>query len=428
MNGRVIMQWIKANLVIVICAVVILASLTAAPIISGGMNEELAKEAKSRLRKLDDLERSSKSSFKWPGSNDTTQLLVTEPVVDAYKVASAERIEQSEGVITLVQSSNRGGADVVMPKLFPTPKDPERDLQVLPPELHKRILAGYDRILATVHAGTAPSTEELSAELNTKRSDFIDRQFRKAAGEGLSKEEEDSLKEFLIGQRRAICRDRANEIGLYLSKETLSPPDYSNTQKPTLDEMFAWQWRLWVLDRIAESIESINGSNSEPVAPIHSLNRLAIRGLLKIQTPAAGDRSFGAGSSGGPGAGVGGLPSAGTRDYTKSITGRVTNDAFDVILVDLDMIVATGRIDEVLAGFTIPVVMSVLDVEVAQADAFAALKAGEYLGEGAVSRLIMTVETLWLRDWSGKLMPNEARTKIGMAARPSAEGAPEESY
>jgi hypothetical protein len=104
MNGRVIMQWIKANLVIVICAVVILASLTAAPIISGGMNEELAKEAKSRLRKLDDLERSSKSSFKWPGSNDTTQLLVTEPVVEAYKVASAERIEQSEGVITLVQS------------------------------------------------------------------------------------------------------------------------------------------------------------------------------------------------------------------------------------------------------------------------------------------------------------------------------------
>ena len=155
MNGRVIMQWIKANLVIVICAAVILGSLTAAPIISGGMNEALAEEAKSRLRKLDELERSSKSSFKWPGSTDTTQVLVTEPIVDAYKVAATERTEQSEGVITLVQSSNRGGADVVMPKLFPTPKDPERDLQVLPPELHKRILAGYDRILATVHAGTA---------------------------------------------------------------------------------------------------------------------------------------------------------------------------------------------------------------------------------------------------------------------------------
>ena len=428
MNGRVIMQWVKANLVIVICSVVILGSLTAAPIISGGRNEALAEEAKSRLRKLDELERSSKSAFTWPGSSETTQLLVTDPIVEAYEVAAAERIDQSKGVIAIVQSSNRGEADVVMPELFPTPQDLERDLQVLPPELHKRILAGYDRILATVHAGTAPSNEELSAELNTKRTDFIDRQFRKTASERLSKEEEESLRDFLIGQRRAICRDRANEIGLYLSKETLSPPDYSNTQKPTLDEMFGWQWRLWVLDRVAESIESINGSNSEPTAPIHSLNRLAVRGLLATQTPAAGDRSFGEGSRGGPGAGGDGVPGAGTRDYTKSITGRVTNDAFDVILVDLDMIVATSQIDEVLAGFTIPVVMSVLDVEVAQADAFAALKAGEYLGEGAVSRLVVTVETLWLRDWSGELMPNEVRTKIGMAARPSAEGAPEESY
>ncbi|MDG1837267.1 MAG: hypothetical protein P8I91_00505 [Phycisphaerales bacterium] len=428
MNGRVIMQWIKANLVIVICAVVILGSLTVAPIIAGGMNEELADEAKSRLRKLDDLERSSKSAFAWPGASESTQLLLTEPIVEAYKMAAAERTDQSEGVITIVQSSNRGGADVVMPQLFPTPQNLERDLQVLPPELHKRIMAGYDRILATVHAGTAPTNEELSAELNTKRTDFIDRQFRKTVGERLSKEEEESLKDFLIGQRRAICRDRANEIGLYLSKETLSPPDYSNTQKPTLDEMFAWQWRLWVLDRVAKSIESINGSNSEPMAPIHSLNRLDVRGLLSTQTPAAGDRSFGDGSRSGSGESGNGVPGAGTRDYSKSITGRVTNDAFDVVLVDLDMIVATDRIDEVLAGFTVPVVMSVLDVEVAQADAFAALKVGEYLGEGAVSRLVVTVETLWLRDWSGELMPNEARTKIGMAARPSAEGAPEESY
>jgi hypothetical protein len=428
MNGRVVLQWVKANLVIVICTVVILGSLTAAPIISGGMNDEVAKESRTRLRKIDDLEQSSSSSFRWPGSSQTNQVLVTEPLVEAYKIAAADRTDQSEGVISLVQSSNRAGAEVVMPELFPTPKDPERDLQVLPPELHKRILAGYDRILTAVHAGTPPTVEELSTELKSKRSDFIDRQFRKAAGERLSAGEEKSLKEFLVGQRRAICRDKANEVGIYLSKETLSPPDYSSTQKPTLDEMFAWQWRLWVLDRVAASIQSINGSQSEPTAPIHVLDRLSIRGLLQTQTPAAGDRSFGGDRQSGPTGGLVAVPGAGTRDYTKSITGRVSNDAFDVILVDLDMIVATDRIDDVLAGFTVPVVMSVLDVEVGQADAFAALKAGEYLGEGPVSRLILTVETLWLRDWSGELMPNEARTRIGMAARPSAEGEPEESY
>ena len=124
MNGRVIMQWIKANLVIVICAVVILGSLTAAPIISGGMNTALAEEAKSRLRKLDELERSSKSSFKWPGSTDTTQVTVTDPIVDAYKVAATERTEQSEGVITLVQSSNRGWGRCGYAKALPDPQGP----------------------------------------------------------------------------------------------------------------------------------------------------------------------------------------------------------------------------------------------------------------------------------------------------------------
>ncbi|MDP7030527.1 MAG: hypothetical protein QF733_09940 [Phycisphaerales bacterium] len=417
MNVQAVLHWIKANLVIVMCSVVIVGVLVAAPIVAGGMNEAVAKEVKSRLRKVDALEK--KAQFKWPGSTDTHQMIITDDLIAAYEEAAAERKSESEGVIARVHERNRAGAELLMEGLFPVPQDRERDLQVLPPELHRHVMAGYDQLLSRVHAGSPPSADELQDELTAKRADYIDREFRKSAGETLTKVEEASLKAYLVGQRRAICRDRASDIGVYLSLETLGPPEYSKTQKPTLDEMFGWQWRLWVLDRVATAMEGINGSDPEPQAAIHAVDRLAVRGLLKPDTPAASDRSFseegGSGSRGGPQAGT--VPGAGFRDYSRSISGRVTNEAFDVVLVDLDMVVATSRIDDVLSGFTRAPVMSVLDVELSQVDAFDALKNGEYFGEAPVSRLVVTLETLWLREWTGTLMPDEARTRIGMAAR-----------
>ena len=176
MNAQTVLQWIKANLVIVICSVVIVGVLVAAPIVSGGMNEEVAKEVKSRLRKVDALEK--QAQFKWPGSSESHQIVITDDLIAEYKKAADARKFESEGVISLVQDRNRAGADVLMGGLFPMPKDRERDLQVLPPELHRKIMAGYEGLLGRVHAGAAPSTDELSDELSAKRADYIDRQFR----------------------------------------------------------------------------------------------------------------------------------------------------------------------------------------------------------------------------------------------------------
>ena len=437
MNGQAVLQWMKSNLVIVICAVVILGSLIAGPIVSQGMNEELAKDVKKRLGKVNDLEKHAESSFTWPGDSESHQVMITAPLISAYQRAAADRVKQSEHVVSLVRSGNRGANVNIMPELFPAPSDRDRDLEVLPPELHRRVLAGYEAVLQSLHAGEPPAHDEVKAELTAKRNDFVDHNFRKESNERLTAEEQTRLSDFLTGQRLRIYRDRASEIGVYLSLETLHPPAYSTRDKPSLDQMFQWQWRLWVLERVAGAIKSINGDSSEPIAAIHSIDQLDVRGLLDVATPAAGARSFDSGSSGGGGGSGGGgfggggggfgggggaggagdvsaVPPAGTRDYSRSVSGRVTNAVFDVVLVDLDMTVTTSRIDEILEGLTIPVVMSILDVEVHRSDPYEALSRGEYVGEAGVSRLIVTLETLWLRDWSGDLMPNEARAKIGM--------------
>jgi hypothetical protein len=135
------------------------------------------------------------------------------------------------------------------------------------------------------------------------------------------------------------------------------------------------------------------------------------------------------GGPGSPGGGDGNAaPPAGTRDYERSITGRVTNAKYDVVLVDLDLTVSLDRIDEVLAGFTVPVVMSVVDLEVGRADGFEALAQGEYLGEASVAQLVLTVETLWLRSWSQDLMPDETRVQIGIPPRVATQGDSGDSF
>ncbi|MDP7574607.1 MAG: hypothetical protein QF723_05810, partial [Phycisphaerales bacterium] len=73
---------------------------------------------------------------------------------------------------------------------------------------------------------------------------------------------------------------------MYLAKATLDPPTYVNTQKPSLAEMFTWQWRLWVLERISAVVAEINGDSPEPLAAIHAVNRVDVRGLMEIDTPA----------------------------------------------------------------------------------------------------------------------------------------------
>ena len=212
-----------------------------------------------------------------------------------------------------------------------------------------------------------------------------------------------------------------------------------------MEQMWGWQWRLWVVERVAAVIAEINGQSPEPAAAIHEISQFDIRGLMSVNTPPAGNRTFAsAGSGGGGSGGFGGplgpgpgssgsgqnnaAPGAGTRDYTKSVTGRVTNTRFDVVLVDLDMVVMTNRIDDILETLTQPTVMSVLDVELARMDPFEALKSNHYYGEQSVSRLVVTLETIWLRDWLQELMPDEARTQIGIAARPSSEGTDDEDF
>ena len=242
-----------------------------------------------------------------------------------------------------------------------------------------------------------------------KRVDFLDRNLRLKENEQLDDSQQEAVREYLSAERLSMYVDHASGIGVYLSRDTLQPPTYLSTDRPSLDEMFQWQWRLWVLERIAGVVKEVNGSDNAILAPIHAINQLDIRGLMETVTPAASERDMlavkGAGGAGKGQDGGQGVPRAGTTDATVSITGRITNEMHDVVMVDLDLVVSLDRVDAVLDAFDRPGVMTVVDLAMQQLDVLSRLKEGYYFGDAAVVRLVLTVETLWLRDWTAAFMP-----------------------
>ncbi|MCH2136766.1 MAG: hypothetical protein MK101_09315 [Phycisphaerales bacterium] len=501
MNGQAIGRWMKSNLVIVVCIVVIIGAPVGLWFVSSGWSAELQSNVKKRGGKLDQLASAGKAQFSWPGSNESSSVIVTPTLVDAFKSHAELLKSQADDVVVQANARNQAGFEnhftVLLP--FPKPKSvpgwdtmkiQEREdawkgvseadrqealyqaLQVHPQGIHEQLLKLYEHLLhETLNAGSPPDPADIKVRLDSVRDALTD---GGATLQSLDEQERTDLERKLGDERMAMYRERAEGIGVYLTLQTLAPPSFVSTDVPDQEEITNWLWRYWVLQRVAQGIQAANdtgsgaGMTSEVVAAIKRIDRIDIRGLMSLETPAAADRAFAKGGGGGdgrgggnnppgggppgggppgggppgippggppsgppgggpggggPGGGFGGAPTGptapepGKTDRTKSITGRVSNQLYDVVLVDLDMIVATDRIDQVLRGFSRPVETAVLDVVIQPADAFAALQQGFYYGTGSVSRLVLTIETIWLREWTQVHLPDSVRNEMGFPAR-----------
>jgi hypothetical protein len=111
------------------------------------------------------------------------------------------------------------------------------------------------------------------------------------------------------------------------------------------------------------------------------------------------------------------------RDYKRSFTGRATNPIYDVRTAYVTLIVETARMPELFDALAKRNFMTVLDVTVRPADAFAAARDGFIFGKAPVSEVTMTIESVWLREWTAPFMPPEVRTALGVNSTPPADAA-----
>ena len=274
-------------------------------------------------------------------------------------------------------------------------------------------------------------------------------------------------------ERLEIYKDRASELGVYLSLDTLDPPQFNRAAPPTLQELFGWQWRIWVLEEVADVVMALNAGRAEPVNPIKRIDQIHLSGLMEMEhaagsappggapNPAPGGRlgtgrggpigggggpmrgGGGPSRGGGPGQGTppggGGkassspeltmatAPPAGSTNYDISLSGRISNSLYDVVNIHLSMVVETKAIPEILDAFAMQNFMSVIDLSITPADPFEAIREGYFYGAENVSNLELTVDSIWLRSWTSEFMPDVVRASLGIPLAPkqgTASGGP----
>ena len=97
-----------------------------------------------------------------------------------------------------------------------------------------------------------------------------------------------------------------------------------------------------------------------------------------------------------------------------SFTGQESGGLFDVLQVRVTLVVDTEKVPSILDGFAAFNFFTVIDLELQPEDKFLALDHGYDFGSASVSRMTVVFETIWLRSWTTKFMPDDVKTVLGI--------------
>ena len=466
-----VLRWIKSHLVVVICAVVILVLPLTAWYVSSGMSVELKAELQQTASRVKELDRykTTTVALEVPGGDPISVRGVVNPrLLEAYEKAVSTIGAQAEIVHAAGLARNQTlngrirGADDLLPGHFPAPSS-KPELEEMPFLLHENLVSAYRSLLSDVRAGVPPTRDDLSGKLSRRRDVFVSGA-RKDSVDQLDEGETEAMRKELTAARLNIYRshvlgeDGTTPISFYASPSVLPIPPQPTSMMP-LGEMFDWQWQFWVTEDLFHAFAAANGDGVVIGGPMKRLVSMSIA-PLGAELPAAGS-SGSSGSSGGSsgfgGAGMGtsggsasgrtgrgdnaggdgtasanasgsgpadpgiaqvDISAAAAIDKTISITGRTSNSVYDVRIVDCTIVVATRGLPAVIDAIAGQNFMTVLDVQLQPANAFAAAAEGYIYGIEPVSTVKLQIETIWLREWTADAMPGDLREALGIKSTP----------
>ena len=83
---------------------------------------------------------------------------------------------------------------------------------------------------------------------------------------------------------------------------------------------------------------------------------------------------------------------------------------------EVSFIVDYQQLTRVFEAFGKTNFMTILKTNLTDVDEYEAMQAGFYYGAGDCVQIDMVVETLWLRDWTLRLMPKRIKTRLSIDA------------
>lgn len=441
-DAKKAVTWVKAHPAIVASLGLMLIAPTVAWWFSSDLHaaaDEASKKRASEMAALDKLEKTS-VEIVLPGRAAEAQSgVVTPKMVAAYEeLAGKLRSDAVEVQKASLQHNQKGRS-----KLFADIRVTRENANLLGQEVFDSVHAHVLATLADVRGGTPPADDGLLDQVQRRQDQFIAAE-RKADRKSLNEEQLTRLKTALLEKRLQIYADRAANLSFYADPETLGLPDSPEKAgtPPKEPILFDWQWRAWVVDDLLHAFATANkGYRNVVDAPIKRVLSITVyddpsvaAAVAKSDAPPPDAAAAAAPADpNAPAAAPAVAPidpkMAVAYNFANTFTGRVSNQLYDVRITRVGLVIATSMLPEVLNAIAAQNFMTVTNVFIRPADAFAAADEGYIYGAAPVSEVWLTIETVWMREWMAKLMPAELQQAKGTDGRttdqPATDAAPE---
>jgi len=476
-----VVAWIKTNPISVASFAIMVVSLAAIGYFMFVANPALQANAEDTAsKKLTEIKRFTRQPVDVPPANaddppESRSVVINPAVIEVLGGIYSDLNRESEDIFAAALSVNEAGRLPMMPGLFPdTPNEMKFRAQTVYGQLLSS-LVGTEAWAQEVAQNTGVAMPYLNARPPLER-DYIQSLLNQEMdammrGDSLAGEiSEARLEQQKNEQQRLLINEllqHAQKINIYADPELRSMleanPAFplqiaslgSSPQSPTASQLWEGQFELWILQDLVRAIALANdvrnerehfNVDGEPVpssvlnAPVKRLLRAEVLpgyvglhdvgGVQSIAGSSTGTRFSSAGSTA---SGVGGAagyppPAGGMTDQPRETklsenfvygpTGRSSNSLYDVRHARLVVHVDYQRLPELLNAIAQVNLMTVLNMKITSLDEYELLKEFYMYGQGDVVEVEMIIETLWLREWTSKLMPQDTKVYVGLEAPP----------
>lgn len=100
-------------------------------------------------------------------------------------------------------------------------------------------------------------------------------------------------------------------------------------------------------------------------------------------------------------------------------TGRASNSLYDVRHARVDMVVDATQLPAVFEAFRQVNLITILNLRVTDVNEYQALREGRFLYGNDAVRVEMIIESIWIREWTSPLMPQNTRYYLGVDEIPA---------
>ena len=439
-DARKVQAWAKDNLLLVTLGVASVAALAggyfAADMLTASVMEEAQSKA-SRMSELKDLERTS-VTLEVPGQAPFSQnAIVNQKLLEEYQSRIEALRKDSVQVREFAVVRNKGNHQPIM-SLRLQKGDPA--LEQIHLDFFDAVSAAYGKLLGDSRLGSVPDEGDVQAFLVRRKEQFVTSDLKKAPTEQLNSQEAEALARELGNARLQAYSEAARDFAMYADAETLrvpASPFKKDVPDVILPSLWRQQWEYWVLSDILAAFARVNGPDASvqtaAVKRIDDLRFIGPVGSGGAAPSAGGDGAapMGDGTGDGMGDGMGdgsmgggmGMGMSGSpidpampvplNNFSASFTGRRTNQLYDVFATDVTFVCETARIPQVFDALAKQNFITITMASIRPEDPFEAAEEGYIYGPQHVSIVRLRLESVWLREWTGLLMPDPVRQKLG---------------